>query len=136
MNTNPLEKVDYLHDADVYEIRLIIDESGERELHLRLRGHPECGYEEWNGKEIRVTFYDPRIVLGELFGHVANGETLNAWRHSPSASMQSHVRRHVGMGLPTPNHFVEIVLHSGSLIEVACNEIRFVVGDLGEAEDH
>jgi hypothetical protein len=40
--------------------------------------------------------------------------------------MNSRVKRLAEAGLSTPRQVVELVFHSGSVVEVACDKIEFV----------
>lgn len=125
MSTMPLEYVSYLHDATVSEFALSTKGTGERELRLRLRCHADCGFDQWNGKTVQVLFVDPLIVNGELFGHMSNVDSFNSWGKAASSRIADQVRRLRDVGFPAPEHLVELVFHSGSVFEVACDEIRF-----------
>lgn len=122
-----LENVAYLHDAEVHVFTLGIEESGQRIFRLKLRCDPECGLEAWNDKWIDVEFLDPLVVLTEMFGHMSNPETFNAWNEGASELMQERIGRLTEIGIPTPRHAVQLVFHSGSVAEVACEDIRFTV---------
>ena len=41
--------------------------------------------------------------------------------------MIEQIQRLKDVGIPVPRHFVELVFHSGSVFEVACDEIRLEV---------
>jgi len=127
MDTHYLDNVAYLHDAEVHRFVLGIEESGQRILRLRLRCDPECGLEVWNDRWIDIEFIDPLVVLAEMFGNMSNAETFNAWNEGPSELMQERVARLTEVGIPGPKHAVQLVFHSGSVVEVACEEIRFTV---------
>ena len=118
------KKTAFLHDAEVRELGVVIDQHGERTFRVLLRCDPEWGYEAWNDREIRVDFCDPIVILGELFGHMANAETLDAWRDLTSAKMESHIKTLTDAGIRDPKHLIQLVFHSGSIIEVACEEIH------------
>jgi len=127
MDTNCLENVVYLHDAEVHAFMLGIEESGKRIFRLKLRCDPECGLEEWNDRWVSIEFIDPLVVLTEMFGHMVNAETFNAWNDGSSEVMQERIGRLTEIGIPSPKHSVQLIFHSGSIAEVACEEIRLTV---------
>jgi len=119
---------DYLHDATVFEIAIQIDHSGNRRLRVRMTCDTDCGCDELSNRNIDVLFDDPVIILAELFGHMANAEEFNSWNDVTSETMKRKLTRFTESGLPMPKHVVELVFHSGSVIEVACNDIQFAIG--------
>ena len=127
MQSTSLENAAYLHDAEVQEFLLGIDKLGRRVFRLVLWCDPECGLEDWNDKKIAIEFRDPLIVLTELFGHMVNTETFNAWNQGPSSTMRERIGRLTDIGIPNPKHTIELVFHSGSIVEVACEEIEFSI---------
>ena len=127
MTTMQLENVSYLHDSTVSEFLLHTTETGERELRLRFRCDVDCGYDKWNGKTIQVLFVEPLIVNGQLYGHMSNVDSFNSWGEAKSEKMIEQIQRLKDVGIPVPRHLVELVFHSGSVFEVACDEIRLEV---------
>ena len=127
MTKTTLENVLYLHDATISEFALFTGENGDRGLRMRLRCDTDCGYDEWNGKTIQVLFVDPLIVNGELFGHMANVDSFNSWGKAKSTRIIEQIERMKDVGIPAPLHLVELVFHSGSVFEVACDEVRIDV---------
>ncbi|MEO8272033.1 MAG: hypothetical protein ABI557_20150 [Aureliella sp.] len=127
MDTSSLVYVEYLHDAEVHLFMLGIDDSGQRVFRLKLRCDPECGLEAWNDRWVDIEFIDPVIVLTEMYGHMVNAETFNAWNEVSSELMQERIGRLTEIGIPNPKHTVQLVFHSGSVTEVACEEIRLTV---------
>ena len=125
VSKTPLELVDYLHDAAVNEIRLEFDEDGTRRFRLRMQCDSDCGYHEWNGRKIEVCFLDPVVILADLFGHMTNADSFDSWRQAQPPRMSGQIGRLREAGLGIPRHVVELVFHSGSVIEVACNAIQF-----------
>ena len=123
MATALIQKIDYLHDSKVYEISLLINESGDRQLRIDLRCDSECGYDPWNDKNLCLTFVDPIIVYCELFGHMANRETFSGWSLEVSPKLLAGIKVHTDAGLNSPKHTVSLSFHSGSIIEVACQDI-------------
>jgi hypothetical protein len=124
MTSNAIEMVGALHDATVREFHLFNNENGERALRMRLRCDADCGYDAWNGKTIEVLFVDPLIVHGELFGHRWGDDSFDSWGPASSNRLIYQLGRMKDIGIPTPVHLVELLFHSGSIFEVACNEIR------------
>lgn len=74
----PLIVTDCLHDATVSEIRLQIDDHGNRDLRMQLRCDADCGCNELNSRVVNVLFKDPVLVLGGLYGHMANAESFDS----------------------------------------------------------
>lgn len=116
---------DYFHDAFIEEIVLKIDSQGNRTLRLRLQCDEDCGVEDWNGAIVDVFFYEPLLILGELFGHMANAESLDSWTDAVSERMRGHLYDLTSAGIWAPKHMVLLVFHSGSALEVACRDIQF-----------
>jgi hypothetical protein len=129
MTTETVSNTEYLHDAEVYEFRLSIDESGNRKLQLKVRCDPECGYEIWNDRHLCIEFVDPFIVHGDLFGHMANAETLNSFDFESTSRMSVSIAKMTESGLSTPKHIVSMNFHSGSNLEVACQELNILLAE-------
>lgn len=127
MTMIPRANTESLHDAAVHEIVIIISDSGDRLLRIRMRCDPDCGYDEWNDKLLDVVFHDPVVVIGELFGHMANPESFDCWNNGASESMGARIDTLRQAGMDMPQQVAELVLHSGSTIEVAFREVEFVV---------
>jgi hypothetical protein len=127
MTTTPLTNTECLHDALVSEICVKINASGERQLRLRLRCDPNCGYDIWDDKVVDVTFHDPVVVISELFGHMANAESLDSWNSRTSDAMAARIKTLRESGLQIPQQVVQLVFHSGSTIEIAYGEVEFML---------
>lgn len=116
-----------LHDATVREIVITIDDRGDRQLRIRMRCNSDCGCVEWNDKLLDVVFHDPVVVLGELLGHMANPESCDSWNDGASEAMAARIGTLRAAGLDMPPQVVELVLHSGSTIEVAYRDVEVVL---------
>lgn len=115
-------KVSYLHDAYVYAINLQIDEEGYRELAISVHCNPDCGLYEWNDKRLTIRFLEPLIILGELYGHMANVEEINAFQMGAPHELV----REINQGATPPTEVAKILFHSGSRLDVGCREIVIV----------
>jgi hypothetical protein len=123
----PSIDTDYLHDATVSEIRLQIDDDGNRQLRMQLRCDADCGCKDLNGRIVNVIFKDPVIILGALYGHMANEESFDSWNDFVTDDMKRRIATLVASGIAAPKHLVGLGFHSGSTLDVACNEIQFEV---------
>lgn len=129
MPASIVPNMEYLHDAEVRELRLSIAESGDRKLQLDVRCDPECGYDEWNDKYLCIEFADPLIVHGDLFGHMANVETLNSIDFEITPRVAASIAKLREFGLPAPKHVLSLSFHSGSNLEIACQDVKLVVAE-------
>lgn len=114
----------FLHDADVTSICLTISGEGFRVLEIKVHCHPDCGYGEWDNQKLIIAFIEPLVLLSSLFGHMANGEEINAIYYIVTEEMKSTVKELVDSGLRGPNILLGIDFHSGSHMDIACQEIQ------------
>ena len=71
-------------------------------------------------------FVDVLVAKAELLGHTANAETLDSLNEQPSTNLTRIVKRLVTFGVYQPRRLFAIVFHSGSVMEIACQEVSVV----------
>lgn len=131
------EKLEYLHDAVVSEISLV-NANGYKRMRITATCDEECGYDDWSGKVVTVTFSDVIRASGVLFGHVAGEDIVNSFSKGVSVGMDRSIQELRSVGIAVPEVVLTLTLHSGSEIEVACGEIDVTVIDqvYGSTEEH
>ena len=118
------EQASYLHDAEVSSIGLTIDGVGNRRLEMDVHCHPDCGFDDWNDKKLQIEFLEPLVILGELFGHMANAEEINAFDFMATVRMSSSINNLTNAGITPPEHVLTIIFQSGSQLEIACKDVH------------
>lgn len=118
------EQAACLHDAYVYSIGLMIDGERNRLMAMRMHCHPDCGFNGWNDKKLQIEFVEPLVIQGELLGHMANAEEVNKFDFKVTERIADSIKRLTDAGIAPPAEVVSIVLHSGSQLDIACQEIR------------
>jgi hypothetical protein len=73
---------------------------------------------------IDVLFRGALVVLAELYGHMADPEHFNALYRNRSERMDEQLAELSAAGIRSPMEVVVLVFHSGSVIEVACDDIQ------------
>lgn len=121
------EQASFLHDAYVHSVNLTIDSEGNRLLAIRVHCHPDCGLADWDDQKLNVEFVDPLVIHGELLGHMANAEEINALDFTATEKMLSSIKYLTDAGIAPPTVVASVVFHSGSQLDIACKEIHVSV---------
>jgi len=124
-----LDHVDYLHDGEVASMRLDIDESGRRKVIVSMRCTPDCGLLQLNGRLLDLVFNDAILVVSTLFAYGTRVDTFDAWRNASSPNFKSQLDGIVSMGVSKPREKIELVFHSGSVLEIGCDSIDISYAD-------
>ena len=70
-----------------------------------------------------VTLLNVLRASGVVLGHVAGHDIINSFSEGASGDMERSIRVMCGMGIFAPKILLRLTLHSGSEIEIACDEI-------------
>jgi hypothetical protein len=113
---------DWLHDAVVREF-LFQTHDDERVLKIFLNCPKDCGYAPWQGKKLVLSFHDISAMNQMVWG-VRGKETIDSIQTQNSASFREKtiVARRTGEG--SKNFEVKITFHSGSLLEILCEDLK------------
>lgn len=128
MNITDLEQLEYLHDAIVKEIAFAYTNSS-KGLRISSICNGDCGYHDWNGKTVIVTLSQVTRASGVLLGHVAGRDMIQSFSEGASAEMKLNIDKLCSIGVVAPKVFLRLTLHSGSELEIACDEITVYVED-------
>jgi hypothetical protein len=120
MKADEMGKLEYLHDAILSEIAFVCA-GDSKNIKMTAICDEDCGYHDWSGKSVVVTFSNIIRVSAILFGHVAGHDIVNSISEGVSADMQRCVEELCGLGVAPPKAFLRITLHSGSELEIACD---------------
>lgn len=127
MKIDDPEQLEYLHDATVDEI-VFGYSNDSKDMRLTVTCDEECGHRDWAGRTLTVTFSNLLRASGTWLGHVMGHDTVNSIREGASADMQQSVGALCGMGIDAPGRLLRLTFHSGSEIEIACDEIDVQLG--------
>jgi hypothetical protein len=119
------DQLGYLHDAYVHSITLTIETSGRRLLTMNVHCHPECGFADWEDQKLMLQFVEPLIIIGELYGHMANPEEINTFDFVVGPKMSARIKQLTDAGIAPPKTVASVVFQSGSQLEIACEDIRW-----------
>jgi hypothetical protein len=86
--------------------------------------NPDCGFDDWNDKKLPIDFVEPLVIHGELLGYMANAEEVDSFDFLATERIAYTIKRLTDAGIAPPAKVVSIVLHSGSQLDIACQEIR------------
>jgi hypothetical protein len=117
------EALDYLHDAEIREIRFEIV-GGCRRYVLRVTCHADAGSPTWDGRTLLITLEDVRLASHSVFGAVTAAEIIDSWKREVSPAMRGEVKRLEDTGLRIGDEPFAITFHSGSHLEGVCGSVR------------
>jgi hypothetical protein len=127
MDQKVSQGLEYLHDCVLLEMKYDAV-SEDRKLSLLLKAPDDLGYAPWDGQQLSVTADDVYFLQSVMWGHVAGAETLDAWNEGISDATQQDLDRHTATGLKVPALKYTITFHSGSYLELVCEDIAVDVG--------
>jgi hypothetical protein len=119
-----IRTLNFLHDAVVQEISFVHNSTGVKELVIKAWSDPDCGYEDWAGKLVSLSLQDVIIADGTLFGHVMGEDSISGFEEGISPKTQRLLSQLVDAGVSAPTVLLRITFHSGSSIDIACDEIE------------
>jgi len=125
--SDPYLELAYLHDSEVLDISYVLTNPDSRTVIMRLQGDPEMGYSAWEGKVLRVTASGVFLFRCEGWGHTCDRETLDGWGKGVSAVTQAELARHATLGFRVPDLRFTVTLHSGSSLELVCDQVNVEV---------
>jgi len=118
-----IEMAGYLHDAEIKDISLSIASDGIRTVTISMTCDSDCGYVPWNGQNLHIKFVDALVVNAEFFGYTSNPETLDSLMRQSSAKLDKIIKKLVDCGIGQPRLYFTLSFHSGSSLDIACNEV-------------
>jgi hypothetical protein len=126
MRIRDMARLEYLHDAVVSEIAIIYA-ADSKSIRIVVACDEECGYEDWSGKDLEVTLSRVLLAFGLVLGHVAGPDAVQSFYEGASTEMMQKVQELRDAGISPPATFLRLTLHSGSEIEIACDEVDVCV---------
>ena len=115
-------ELEYLHDATVSSVLWDCSDPKSRCLTFQLIANEDCGFELWEGRSLRICLNDITVFQFEGFG-VIGAETIDSWRSEISSATKMKWDPLAESGIRLPKHYFTITFHSGSYIEVGCEEV-------------
>ena len=122
MENFDIGQLEYLHDAIVKEISFTYSDTS-KNLRITTACDDDSGCFDWCGKTVIVTFLNVVRASGTLLGHVAGYDMVQSFSEGASADMKRSFQQLSGIGIAAPRVIVKLCLHSGSEVEIACDEI-------------
>ncbi len=122
MKINDLEQLEYLHDAIVSEVAFVY-KGNSKAIKIITICDSDCGYRDWSGKAVTVTLSNVLRASGVVLGHIAGQDIINSFSEGASEDMQRSIQVMCDIGIFAPKIFLRLAFHSGSEIEIACDEI-------------
>ncbi len=123
MQPTTLKELEWIHDCTL--ITVVYDASNDtsQSIKLTMRCPHDLGYSPWQGKTIQLVAVDVALVKYLVFG-VAGAETIDAVRSGISKEAQESTLEARRMGVRFPSMECTICFHSGSVLEVICQELQ------------
>src|SRR5688500_4084237 len=128
MSLEWMERLDYLHDATVTEV-VWSSVASARSLRMAVSCDEECGDPELAGKQLVVRFNNVLVCSATLWGHVAGDDALNSFSNDVTPEVREYLQRLTALGISTPKMVFRVACHSGSEVQLACDEV--VIGEIG-----
>ncbi|MCK1642486.1 hypothetical protein IVA95_34255 [Bradyrhizobium sp. 157] len=122
MKVQDVEQLDYLHDALLKKITFASTDKN-KNLLMNVICDDDCGYPDWCGKKLVVTFSNVVRASGTLLGHITGYDTVQSLDEGASEDMKEGLRQLSEMGIVPPQIIRRLILHSGSELEIACDSI-------------
>jgi hypothetical protein len=122
MRLDDVNQLEYLHDATVSEV--ILGYSGDsKDLRMVVTCDEECGHPDWAGKTVTVIFSNLLRAAGTWLGHVVGQDAVSSIGEGGSIDMKQSIEALCRMGIAPPRRLLRLTLHSGSEIDIACDEV-------------
>lgn len=118
------EVFDYLHDADIVEIRLTCTSDGCRDLTIALLCDADTGSLKWNRKKLVFHLHDIVLSSHVVVGAMQAPEKLNSWTEEISPALQRDLVANAAFGLLSTGQQFCLRFHSGSVLEGVCRELQ------------
>ena len=119
--------LEWLHDADVLELRTSREGDAQPEVVLRVKCPQDLGYVDWEGRVLRIEMTGVALWQHFMVG-IATRDSINWVNERVSPEFQAKIDRAVEIASAYPVK-LSVVFHSGSLLEVWCRELAVVVED-------
>jgi hypothetical protein len=126
MQPTTLKELEWIHDCVLTSLLYDISNDAGRSLKLTMRCPEDLGYAPWNGKTLVLTAID--VAIGSFFVCSVEGpETIDAVRAGISSTVRESTTAARRMGARFPNLEFSVSFHSGSELEIICQEIQIDV---------
>jgi hypothetical protein len=121
------DRFEVLHDCALREIVYGLSDPKHRRLVFVLDCPKDMGDDEWNGKRLFITAEGIFYFQYTGWAHTVTVETLDTWRRGVSMATDAELQRAAQSGLIAPNERFTVVFHSGSCMELVCENLVFRV---------
>jgi hypothetical protein len=123
MEPTRLEELGWLHDSVV--LNVIYDPTGaDRLIKISVRCHDDCGYPPWDGKNLTLCLKNVATLKYIIHGLQTSPETIGSVHPGISSALQESTMRARRMGVRYPDLEFTISFHTGSSLEVICQELQ------------
>ena len=127
MQSTTLKELEWLHDCALLSVLYDSSRAAGQSIRLTMRCPTDLGYAPWQGKNLVLAAIDVAVSKHVVCG-VAAPETIDAVRPGISAAVRESTMEARRMGVRFPNLEFTISLHSGSSLEVICQELQVDIG--------
>jgi hypothetical protein len=127
MQPTTLKELGWIHDCALLSILYDTSSDAGQSIRLTMRCPTDLGYAPWEGKNLVLAAIDVAMSKHVVCG-VAGPETIDAVRPGISAAVRESTMEARRMGVRFPSLEFTISLHSGSALEVICQELQVEVG--------
>ena len=123
MTTFDSEVFDYLHDADIVEIRFFCTSDGCRNLTIALLCDSDTGSLRWNRKKLVFHLHDIVRSSHVVVDAMHAPEQLNSWTEEISPALQRDLLANAAVGLLSTGQRFCLRFHTGSVLEGVCRKL-------------
>ena len=127
MRPTTLKELGWLHDSVVLNVIYDASQDAGRLLKLVICCHPDCGYEPWEGKNLVITAVNVAVIKYVVWGWVTAPETIDSIQPGVSKAVEESTMRAKRAGARFPNLELTISFHSGSQLEIICQDLQVKV---------
>jgi hypothetical protein len=121
-----LDHLAYLHDAKCLEITWDCSHPSHRMIRMLLVVSRDAELPAWNGQTLQITLSSV-LATQSTFWSTFGIETVDSWRPGISAFLEQQCLSLSSKGITIPPLKFTISFHSGSEIEVVCDNVNAVV---------
>lgn len=126
MQLTTLKELAWLHDCVLLSVLYDISSNSGRSISLTMRCPRDLGYAPWEDRGLVLVAIDVAVSKHVVCGF-GRPETIDAVRPGISADVRESTMAARRMGVRLPSLEFTISLHSGSALEVVCQELQLEV---------
>ena len=116
------EELGWLHDGTLLQLAYLAPEWAPRSIELTIECPPDLGYPPWDGKRIVLAAVDVAVSEHLAFS-IVNPESIDRIRPGVSAPFRARLDGAIKIGMRIPDLAFTISFHSGSTLQVMCEQL-------------